>query len=300
MNFRVNGVIVPPITPFDERGQIDTAAIRNLVEFLVGRGIHGLFPGGTTGESPLLTAAERRLLAETVVDAVAGRVPVIIHTGAITTAETVELTRHARSIGAQAAAVLPPYYFRHSDQGLLRHFRTVAEQVPDFPIYLYNNPPVTGNTISAELIAHLVESCPNVVGMKDSSGALETLFTVAMLRDGAFNTAGGSDGQILAGVALGFDACISGNANVVPELIVALFNTAKEGNLAAARELQRKVDAVRRLLGDGGDLSLFKGILAQRGIKVGAVRAPLLQAPEAVIAQRWQALTALGLSLDPA
>ena len=152
MRLKITGVIVPPITPFDGRGQIDTAAIRRLVDFLITRGIHGLFPGGTTGEGPLLTISERRQLAEAFVEAADGRVPVIVHTGTITTESTLELTQHAQTIGAQAAAIIPPYFYRHKDDVLLRHFERVATQVPEFPVYLYNNPATAGNNISLELV----------------------------------------------------------------------------------------------------------------------------------------------------
>ncbi len=300
MNLNVKGVIVPAVTPFNEQGEIDTTAIKRLVDFLIECGIHGLFPGGTTGEGPLLSISERHQLAEAFVKAADGRVPVIVHTGTITTAVTLELTRHAQACGAQAAAIIPPFFYHHSDAALLKHFERIATQVPDFPIYLYNNPAVAGNNISLKLVTRLVKLCPNIVGMKDSSNSLETLFALSSLRNGDFNTASGNDGQILMGMAMGFDACVSGNANVVPELVVALYHAAAEGNLEAARELQRKVDAVRQLLGDGANLSLFKGMLAQRGLAVGAVRAPLLQATEAVIAQRWHALNALDLDLAPA
>jgi 4-hydroxy-tetrahydrodipicolinate synthase len=300
MNPKIRGVIVPSITPFNAQGQIDPAAIKRLVDFLIERGIHGLFPGGTTGEGPLLSITERRQLAETFVAAADGRVPVIIHTGAITTADTIDLTRHAQAIGAQAAGILPPYYYHHRDEVLQRHFETVAQQVPNFPIYLYNNPLVTGNNLSTPLVTQLLERCPNIVGMKESSTSLDTLFAISSSRNGAFNTASGSDGLILVGMAMGFDACVSGNANVAPELVVALYHAASQGNLSLARELQRKLDAVRQILKDGADLSLFKGILALRGLTVGGVRLPLLPASEAVVARCWQALTALDLELIPA
>jgi 4-hydroxy-tetrahydrodipicolinate synthase len=300
MNPKIRGVIVPPITPFNAQGQVDPAAIKRLVDFLIERGIHGLFPGGTTGEGPLLSISERRQLAETFVAAADGRVPVIIHTGAITTADTVDLTCHAQAIGAQAAAILPPFYYHHRDEVLQCHFETVAQQVPDFPLYLYNNPPVTGNNLSTPLVMQLLERCPNIIGMKESSTSLDTLFAISSLRNGAFNTASGSDGQILVGMAMGFDACVSGNANVAPELVVALYHAASQGNLALARELQRKLDGVRQILKDGADLSLFKGILAQRGLAVGSVRPPLLPASEATITQCWQALAALDLEFIPA
>jgi 4-hydroxy-tetrahydrodipicolinate synthase len=297
---KIKGVIVPPVTPFNAQGQIDLAAIKRLVDFLIERGIHGLFPGGTTGEGALLSIAERRQLAETFVAAADGRVPVIVHTGAITTGDTIDLTRHAQAIGAQAAAMIPPYFYHHRDEALQCHFETVAQQVPDFPIYLYNNPSVAGNNLSTPLVTQLLERCPNIVGMKDSSTSLDTLFAVSTARNGAFNTASGSDGQVLVGMAMGFDACVSGNANVAPELVVALYHAASQGNLTLAREFQRKLNAVRQILKDGADLSLFKGILAQRGLTVGDVRPPLLPASEAVVARCWQALTALDLELIPA
>lgn len=134
MNLNIKGVIVPPITPFDGRGQISIGSIERLVDFLVERGIHGLFPGGTTGEGPLLTIPERRTLAEAFVEAANGRIPVIVHTGAINIVDTLELTRHAKAVGAQAAAIIPPYFYRHSDEALLRHFERIATEVPDFPI----------------------------------------------------------------------------------------------------------------------------------------------------------------------
>ncbi|MCC7449560.1 MAG: dihydrodipicolinate synthase family protein [Anaerolineae bacterium] len=293
----LKGVIIPMVTPFDAQGRLDEAATRQLTNYLIERGVHGLFPAGSTGEGPLLTADERRRLAEIVVQETAGRVPVIIHTGALTQAETIALTQHAQSIGAQGVAVVTPFYFRLKDEALFRFYAQVAASVPDFPIFLYNIPQLTGNNLSAELVARLVEHCPNIVGMKDSSGSLATLAASLPLRGGKFSAAIGADGLFLAAVAMGIGASVSGNANVVPELFVALYNAAFSGDFARARELQRQVDAVRRILEDGSDLSLFKGMLAKRGIPVGTVRPPLFQASEAVIEQRWQALNALNLKL---
>lgn len=296
---KLRGVIVPLLTPFNHQGEIDVRAIKRLVDFLIDRGIHGLFPGGTTGEGPLLTLDERRRLAEAVVDAAGGRVPVIVHTGAITTRETITLTQHAQEIGAQAAAIIPPYFYRYSDQALSRHFEQIAEQTPDFPLYLYNNPAVAGNALSAELVAQLVKRCPNIVGIKDSSGSLDILVHGMAWREGAFNTANGSDGLLMPSIAMGVDACVSGNANVVPELVVSLYHATVEGNLVTARALQVKLNAVRAILRDGADLSLFKGVLARRGLVVGTVRSPLLQASEAELASCWEALVALELELMP-
>jgi dihydrodipicolinate synthase/N-acetylneuraminate lyase len=290
MNIKIKGVIVPIITPFNGQGQLDTTATTRLVNYLVERGVNGLFPGGTTGECPLLTLPERRLLAETVVEA-AGRIPVIIHSGAITTADTIALTRHAQQIGAHSVAVIPPYYFHYTEEALFCHYAAVAAAVPDFPVYLYNNPGVgNNNRLTFALVSRLVAEFPNIVGMKDSSGSFELLTQLSYKQNGAFNTASGGDGQILMGVAAGIDACVSGNANVVPELVVALHHAASAGDLGLARKLQKKMDTVRQLLEDGRDLSMFKAGLARRGLPVGEVRAPLLQVAEAIFEQRWQTL----------
>ncbi len=293
----LKGVIVPLVTPFDEQGNLDETATRRLVNYLIERGVHGLFPVGTTGEGPLLTPGERRRLAVIVVEETAGRIPVLVHTGAITTAETISLTRHAQAIGAQGVAIVTPYYFRYGDEALFRYYEQVAASAPDFPIFLYNIPQLTGNNISADLVVRLIERCPSIVGMKDSSGSLATLIASLPLRQGKFSGATGADGLFTAAMAMGIPASVSGNANVTPELFVALYNTISSGDLATARELQRKVDAVRRILEDGGDLSLFKGMLAKRGIPVGNVRPPLLQASEATVQQRWNALCALNLEM---
>jgi 4-hydroxy-tetrahydrodipicolinate synthase len=301
MNLKIKGIIVPLITPFDERGNIDTTAVKCVVDYLIERGIKGLFPCGTTGEGPLLSIAERKQMAEAVVAAVDGRIPVIVHTGAINTAAAMALTQHAQSVGAQAAALIAPYFFHHTAESLFQHLKIIASQVPEFPIYLYNNPAVGNNhNLSLELVTRLVEACPNIVGMKDSSGSLNMSTQLAYKFKDKFNTAIGCDGYILAGMAVGIDAYVSGNAHVVPELAVALHQTASEDNLTLARQLQQQLDDAIRVLEDGRDLSIFKGLLARRGLPVGTVRPPLLQAPEAVIEQRWQALNSMDLEMIPA
>ncbi len=292
----VRGVVVPLVTPFDEHGKVDRVGVQALVDFLVARGVHGLFPAGTTGEGPLLDMDERRALAEAVVEAAAGRVPVIVHTGALTTDAAVDLTRHAQAIGAHAAALIPPYYYRPSEEALLGHFRRVAESVPDFPLYLYQHPGVTGYGLTPAWIERLLACCPNVVGIKDSSGSLEILAWGIGHGNGRFNTANGSDALFLPALALGVDACVSGNANVVPELAVRLYRAVQEGDLARGRALQQALDRVRRLLRDGHDLSLFKGLLARRGVPIRAdVRPPLLTASPERVEECWRALCALDL-----
>jgi dihydrodipicolinate synthase/N-acetylneuraminate lyase len=296
---KIQGVIVPFLTPFDGRGEVDLPAVRPTVDFLIERGVAGLFPGGTTGEGPLLAAQERRQLAEAVVEAAGGRVPVIVHVGAISTPETAELARHAQATGADAVAIVAPYYYSYGDEALFRHFEQVAAQVPNLPIYLYHNPFVGRSRLTVALFTRLVAEVSNMTGVKDSSSNLELVRAGIPLRGGQLNIASGDDGLILAAMAIGADACVSGNSNVVPELVVALARAAAGGDVPRAREIQARLDAVRAILADGSDLSLFKGVLELRGVPAGMVRGPMLQAPEARIRECWQALSALDLDLVP-
>lgn len=291
---KITGVIVPMLTPFKDVA-VDEGGIAALADFLIARGVSGVFAMGTNGEGALLTSEERKYIAQVVIQAVAGRVPVIIHTGTITTEETIDLSRHASEAGADAVAIVPPYFYKLPDEAIYDHYATVARALPDFPIYLYNNPGVTPNVLTTDLVVRLANAFPNLIGLKDSGGALATLFASRGLHDGAFNTASGPDGLIAAAQAVGIDACVSGNANFVPELVVALLNAAKRGDMVEARVLQAQLDEVRRLLGDGSDLSVFKAMCARRGVPVGDVRPPLKRATAEKIDASWQAITALGV-----
>jgi 4-hydroxy-tetrahydrodipicolinate synthase len=295
MTLRLKGVIVPIVTPLDAGGALDATAVQPLVDYLIARGVAGLYPGGTTGEGFLLSLDERRTLAEAVVAASAGRVPVLVQTGCITTAETIALTRHAQSIGADGAAMIPPYVYHHSDAALIEHYAAVAHSVPDLPLLLYNFPAISHNTITVDLVLALRNLAPNLVGMKDSSGSLDMLVRLKEATGGEFLAYNGGDGQVLASAALGLDGCVSGNANVIPEVIVALYQAAASGDLVRARRLQQQVNQVRDLLGDGSDLSMFKQMLARRGVPVGDVRAPLRPAAPEVVEARWQTLTQAGV-----
>lgn len=291
----IHGVIVPMLTPLTADDRVDRAATGVLIDFLLARGVAGLFPLGTTGEGPLLTNAERMQFTGWVVEQAAGRVPVIIHTGTITTSETIALTRHALKAGADAVAIVPPYFYKLDDAALYAHFAAVAEAVPDIPIYLYNNPGVTPNVLTTELVIQLATDFENIIGLKDSSGSLATLFAARDLKGGQFNTASGPDGLIMAGQAIGLDACVAGNANFVPELVVGIYDAVRRGDLDAARTLQAQLDEVRRLAGDGRSLSMFKGLCARRGVLIGDVRAPLRRESAESVDVCWQALQALSV-----
>ena len=294
----IHGVITPTVTPLKSNGDFNPEMIGPLVDFLIGNGIAGIYPLGTTGEGPLFSVDERKVVAATTVEAVAGRVPVIIHAGAISTRETLALTRHACDISASAASVITPYFYPLSDEALERHYRAILEATPDFPVYFYNLPQMAGNRLTAELVARLARDYPNAVGLKDSSGDLGVMFATNRLREGRFNTAIGPDVLILAGLSMGLDASVSGSSNLIPETVVGIYNAVIAGDLDAARRGQRQLNTVGEVITASGWLPVIKGLMAQRGLPVGGVRPPLVNASEATIRTCVAQLTALRVNLS--
>ena len=296
----IHGVICPTVTPLKPDGAINLEMIRPLVDWLIDKGVAGIYPLGTTGEGPLFTTEERKAVAAATVEAVAGRVPVIIHTGAISTSESIELTRYAQSVGADAAAVITPWYFPLDDEALEAHYGAIYEAAPGFPVYLYNLPAMAGNRLSAALATRLARRYENCVGLKDSSGDLGTMFATNHLRGGRFNTCIGPDGLILAGLAMGLDASVSGSLNYIPEIITGIYDAFSAGDWARARRLQQQQQAVSAVVAGGGWLPVVKGIMAARGLPVGGVRAPLLSATDEAARACIAQLSALKVDLSRA
>lgn len=276
-SFELCGVIVPLVTPFQKGGEVvDEGAMAALSEWLISKGVHGLMPCGTTGEGPLLTTDERMRLLEVTLGAANGRVPVIAHVGAATTRETILLAKHAEANGIQAISMVTPYYFPVSLQTMVEHYCRVADAVPDTTVYLYNIPSRTVNNFTRAGAAAVIERCPNVMGVKDSSGNLENTLSFVGLKDGKFQVACGSDSLVFQAIQQGAVACVSGNSNAYPEVTVAMFEAFWRGDLAAAARQQEILDVVRNALMNGSDLSLLKRAVEYRGIPAGAVRPPLL------------------------
>ncbi len=294
--FAVRGVIVPILTPFAEGGEaLDEGALRDHARWLAGKGVHGLMPCGTTGEGALLSTSERRRVLEVVVEAVAGKVPVMAHVGAPSTRETVELARHAQASGASAVSVVTPYYFHLSPAALLAHYCRVAASVPGMPVYLYNIPQNAGNRLTPALAGAIVERCPNVAGIKDSAGDLEALLAFTGLNGGRFQVVCGSDSLVLDALEGGACGSVSGNANVCPEVVVELFEAFWRGDRAQAHHWQERLDQVRQLLGGSESFSLMKRGLGLRGLRGGSVRPPLLEASDEAVAELERRLRALQL-----
>jgi dihydrodipicolinate synthase/N-acetylneuraminate lyase len=296
MDAPLQGVIPPIFTPFTAGGnEVDLDALVTHADWLLSKGVHGLMPCGTTGEGPLLSAAERMQVTAVVLDVASGRAPVVAHVGAASTAETVALALDAVERGAEALSVVCPYYYRLPPPALVDHFVTVAESVPQSPVYLYNIPQLTGNALSPALAAEIHARAPNVVGIKDSTGDLQSLGEYGIIEEGRFQVICGSDGLILPALHQGAVGCVSGNANVFPELVVHLFDSVQQGHGGRAEQLQATLDRVRSILLDGRSIGLMKQMLGQRGLPASPVRPPSPKVDGAAVCAAAQALSELGL-----
>jgi len=290
------GVIPAMVTPLKDEGKsLDVDALKEYCAFLADRKVDGVFCGGTTGEGPLLSMDERRKLAELTVSQLEGKVSVIVQTGCIRTDQTLELTKHARDIGADAVGVVLPYYYTYGDDVLYAYFLEIAESVPDFPLFLYNIPGCTTNDVSLELFQRLLGGIKSIVGLKNSSDDVfqtSAFIHTAGKRCAIFN---GNDGLLLPALSVGAVGLVSGNASAFPEPFVELFRAFGEGDLVKARDLQRFIDQLRMILASGRDNASFKRALQFRGIPVGSVRKPDRDLNDEESARLKSALQNLGL-----
>ncbi|RJE19588.1 dihydrodipicolinate synthetase family protein [Aspergillus sclerotialis] len=271
----LHGIMVALITPFtDDQTAIDEHRLQALIERLIKAGVHGLVPGGSTGEFTSLTIAERKQLTELVIKYAAGRVPVIAGTGGLTTAESLELSIHAAKAGASAVMVVPPFY----DAVNLTELKGLLAEIKDatgVPIVYYNIPSATGLKLSPTELASLSEI--GVRYLKDTSGdgpALTELLFNLSDKITAFN---GWDTLTFYGLAAGARGGIWGAANIIPELAVELWETvAVKGDLKKGRELWAKAWPICKFLESHNYAAAVKTGLEVTGIQTGGLRKPFV------------------------
>lgn len=287
------GVITALITPLRD-GKVDEAAFRALVERQIAAGVHGLVPMGTTGESATLHPDEHRRLVELCVEVAAGRVHVIAGAGASATDKAIDLVRFAKTVGADGALVVTPYYNRPSQAGLEAHFRAIADDV-QLPILLYNVPGRTGVDLSNETVARLAAH-PNVVGIKDATGDLSRVSWMrAHIIGQQFDLISGDDPSYLGYHAQGGVGVISVTSNVAPEAMVALHEAAAAGDYATARDWQDRLIGLHKGLFLDSSPSPAKYALSRLGLCAEEVRLPLVATAEAVKPAIDRAMAAAGL-----
>ena len=238
------GSIVALVTPF-RNGHVDEAKIRELVEFHVAHGTDGIVQCGTTGESPTLSHEEHRRVIEIVVETAGRRLAVIAGTGSNSTREAIELTRHARAVGADGALLVNPYYNKPTQEGLYQHFRAIAEAV-DLPLLVYNIASRTAVNVETDTLARLARDCKNIVGVKEASGSLDQMTQVILACGPEFSVLSGDDTLTLPLMSVGGRGVISVIANIVPKETAEMTHAALEGDWKRARELHLRLFPLAR------------------------------------------------------
>jgi len=268
------GSLVAIVTPMFEDGRLDLDALKKLIDFHVDAGTDGIVIVGTTGESPTVNVDEHCLLIKTTVEYVAKRVPVIAGTGANSTAEAIELTAKAKSLGADACLLVAPYYNKPSQEGLYQHFKAVAEAVA-IPQILYNVPGRTGCDLSNDTVLRLAQ-VPNIVGIKDATGGIERGTDLLLRVPADFAVYSGDDATSLALMLLGGKGVISVTANVAPQLMHDMCVHALNGDIAAAKAANAKLFALHQKLFVEANPIPVKWVLQQMGLIATGIRLPLV------------------------
>ncbi len=244
MSAKFQGSFVALVTPF-RNGNVDEPKLRELIEFHVTHGTDGIIPCGTTGESPTLSHDEHKRVVEVVLEAARGRIKVVPGTGSYSTAEAVELTRHAERAGAAGALVVNPYYNRPTQEGLYRHFRAVAEAVA-IPILVYNIQSRTAVNVETATLERLVRDVKNVAGVKEASGSLDQMSQVIAACGPDFSVLSGDDNLTLPLLAIGGHGVVSVIANILPRETAEMVHAALEGDWKRARDLHYRLFPLAR------------------------------------------------------
>lgn len=288
-----HGSIPALITPF-KNGAIDRDAFANLIERQISGGSAALVPCGTTGESATLSHTEHREVVELSIQVAAGRVPVIAGAGSNSTREAIELVEHAKTVGADAALVICPYYNKPDQAGLEAHFRAIDSAV-SMPVILYNVPSRTACDLQPETVGRLAK-LPNIVGIKDASNDLGRVSFQASLTEGEqFVQLSGEDPSSLGHRAMGGAGCISVTANVAPDLCAQMHAAFDAGNLEAARQLDRRLIHIHKAMFASPSPGPAKHVLAELGMCSDEVRLPIVAPDTATRTQIDAAMSRAGL-----
>lgn len=289
----IKGIIAAMVTPMDRQGQISVSSLRRLTNYLIDGGVHGLCPVGSSGEAYALTSEERRIVIETVVDETRGRVPIYAGTGAITTRETITLTKMAESAGVQAVLVLTPHFVSPTEQELLEHYTTVAKST-SLPVLLYNNPEKTGCRMSPSLVEKL-SRVDNIVGIKDSSGDMTLTAEFIRRTSSDFAVLAGRDTLIYGTLCYGGRGSIASTATVAPRLVTEIYNAFVAGDFKRSLEAQFRLTPLRIAFNLGTFPVVAKEALNMLGVDVGPPRAPISQLSEEKRRELRQVLVNIGL-----
>jgi len=273
MAFTPKGIIPAMVTPFDRRGKVSESGLRELANYVIQGGVHGLFVVGSQGEFYALDKEEKKKIIEVALDETKGQVPVYAGTGAITTKETIALTKMAEDIGANAVSVITPFFISPTQNELYEHYLAIAKST-HLPVLLYNNPGRTNVNLSANLVSRL-SKIDNIVGIKDSSGDMTLTSEYIRKTDDDFSVLCGRDTLIYGTLLYGGKGSIAATANVAPKLVVEVYEAYATGDIERSRKAQARLVPLRLAFNLGSFPVVIKDALELLGIGVGSARGPI-------------------------
>ena len=272
------GIIPPVLSSFTRDGDIYEKGIREIIKFTLPH-VNGYYPIGTYGCGPLMSIDERKKALEIILDEVNGKVPVVAHVGTADTKTTVELAKHAKKAGAKGVGAISPYYAPNvPEENLFSHFAAMIDAVneEDFPVFVYNNPHLSQNTITPKLLKRLAEY--GLRGLKDSSFDLVNFyfFQEAVKEYEDFNVIIGTEAIFVGAFDAGATGCVCGMANIYPELLADIYNAYNKGDREETIRLQRLILKIRQVTKAGPTVPIMHAILRERGIDAGYPRSPYI------------------------
>jgi 4-hydroxy-tetrahydrodipicolinate synthase len=291
----LRGCATALVTPFTSLGEIDEDRFCGLIERQIDAGIKLLVPCGTTGESATMSEAEDQRVIRLTVATAAGRARIIAGTGSNSTKSTIEYSQTAKALGADAVLVVAPYYNKPTQEGMLAHFRAVAESIGDMPVVLYNVPGRTSSNIQAPTVLKLAREVPNIAAIKEASGDLNQQMAILRGRPEHFRVLSGDDAQTLALIALGGDGLISVASNEAPGLLNRMVELALNRQWEQARELHYRLLPLMDINFIESNPGPVKAALAMMGCIEENYRLPLVPIQEKSRIRVREVLCELGL-----
>jgi len=279
---KYQGVIPAFYACYDDEGNISPERVRALTEYLIGKGVKGLYVGGSSGECIYQGVAERKLVLENVMAVAKGRITIIAHVACNNTADSCELARHAESLGVDAIASIPPIYFHLPPYGIAEYWNDISAAAPNTDFVIYNIPQLAGVALTPALLEEMKKN-PRVVAVKNSSMPTQD---IQMWSDAGVPAFNGPDEQFISGLAMGAIGGIGGTYAVMPELYIKIFELFHKGEMEKAREIQNECCRIIYAMcaAHGNLYAVMKAILAKKGVLCGSVRKPLPQLIESDMA----------------
>lgn len=274
---KYQGIIPAFYACYDEDGKVSQERTKALAEYLLNKGVKGLYVGGSSGECIYQSVQERKETLEAVMEVAKGKMTIIAHVACNNTADSCELAAHAESLGVDAIASIPPIYFRLPEHAIAQYWNDISAVAPNTDFVIYNIPQLAGVALTLPLFKEMLKN-PRVVAVKNSSMPVQDIQQFKMVGGEGFVVFNGPDEQLISGLAIGADGGIGGTYGVMPELYIKLFDLHKAGDYETARKIQNDVDAVIYAMCEckGNLYAVMKEIIRRReGLDIGSVRKPL-------------------------